>query len=62
MLCGAWWSAGGLVVAGGVEDEFAEELTGGGVDDPDVQGVDEQQDVGSGVARSVPGVALGRAV
>src|SRR5690349_6034355 len=49
---GAWGAAGfagGLVVAGGVEDQFAEEFAGGGVDDADVQVVGEQQDVGSGV-------------
>ena len=43
------WSAGGLVVAGGVEGELAEEFAGGGVDDPDVEVLDEDQDVGSGV-------------
>jgi hypothetical protein len=41
--------AGGLVVAAGVEDQVAEELSGGGVDDADVQVLDEQEDVGSGV-------------
>ena len=44
------WSvglAGGLVVAVRVEGEFAEDLSGGGVDDPDVKAVHEQQDVGS---------------
>jgi hypothetical protein len=51
---GAWSAAsfgfaGGLVVAGGVEGQFAEELAGGGVDDADVQVADEQQDGGSGV-------------
>jgi hypothetical protein len=45
----AWWAAGGLVGAVGVEDEFAEELAGGGVDDADVQVLDEEQDAGSGV-------------
>ena len=93
---GAGWAAGGLVVAGGVEGELAEEFAGGGVDDADVEVLDEQEDVGSGVGsadadvveaagdaqgdgaglcrpvvadavvgvavRSVPGVALGRAV
>ena len=43
------WAAGGLVVAGGVEGQFAEEFAGGGVDDADVQVLDEQQDVGPGV-------------
>ena len=33
----AGWSAEGLVVAGGVEGEVAEELAGGGVDDADVE-------------------------
>jgi hypothetical protein len=33
-----------LVVAGGVEGEFAQELAGGGVDDPDVVVVDEDAD------------------
>src|ERR1700722_1504554 len=45
----AWWAAGGLVVAAGVEGEFAEELAGGGVDDADVEVADEHQDAGSGV-------------
>lgn len=47
---GALWSvglAGGLVVAVRVEGEFAEDLSGGGVDDPDVKALYEQQDVGS---------------
>lgn len=42
------WSAGGLVVAGGVEGEVAENFAGGGVDDADVEVVDERDDVGSG--------------
>ena len=41
--------AGGLVVAGGVEGELAEEFAGGGVDDPDVQVLDEHQDGGAGM-------------
>ena len=67
---GAWsaasfWFAGGLVVAGGVEGQFAEELAGGGVDDADVQVADEQQDAGSGVGPAdadvveLPAVAQG---
>ncbi|MEU4295053.1 hypothetical protein AB0E63_43105 [Kribbella sp. NPDC026596] len=49
-VCGwSWGSAGGLVVLGGVEDEFALEFSGGGVDDSDVEVVDEEEDVGSGV-------------
>src|SRR4051812_41705673 len=49
--CGlwSWWSAEGLVVAAGVEGELAEELAGGGVDDADVESVDELEDLGSGV-------------
>ena len=39
----------GLVVAGGVDGEFAEEFAGGGVDDADVEVVDQHQDVGPGV-------------
>jgi hypothetical protein len=46
---GVGWAAGGLVAAGGVEGELAEEFAGGGVDDADVQVLDEEQDVGSGV-------------
>src|SRR5688572_5506597 len=45
---GSGWAAGGLVVLARVEDQVAEELAGGGVDDADVQVLDEQQDVGSG--------------
>jgi hypothetical protein len=41
--------AGGLVVAGGVEGEVAEHFAGGGVDDPDVEVGDEEDDGGSGV-------------
>jgi hypothetical protein len=40
---------GGLVVAGGVEGEVAERFAGGGVDDPDVEVGDEEDDGGSGV-------------
>ena len=40
--------AGGLVVAGGVDGEFAEEFAGGGVDDADFEVLDEFQDGGSG--------------
>ena len=39
---GAGWFSGGLVVAAGVEDQFAEEFAGGGVDDADVEVVDEE--------------------
>jgi hypothetical protein len=45
----AGWAAGGLVVPTWIEDQVAEELAGGGVDDADVQVLDEEQDVGSGV-------------
>jgi hypothetical protein len=41
-----------LVVPGGVQDEVAQEFAGGGGDDPDVQVLDEQDDVGSGVGSS----------
>jgi hypothetical protein len=41
--------SGGLVVLGGVEDQLAEQLPGGGVDHADVQVLDEQDDVGSGM-------------
>jgi hypothetical protein len=37
------------VVLGGVEEELAEELTSDGVDHPDVEILDEQDDVGSGM-------------
>src|SRR3954452_4102458 len=46
---GAWGSAGGLVVAGGVDGQLADELAGGGVDDADVEVVDELDDAGSAV-------------
>src|SRR5689334_4634050 len=45
----AGWAAGGLVAPGGVEDQFAQELAGGGVDDADLKVLDEQEDAGSGV-------------
>jgi hypothetical protein len=38
-----------LVALGGVEDQVAEEFAGGGVDDADVEVVDQDQDAGSGV-------------
>jgi hypothetical protein len=38
-----------LVVPGGVEDEVAEQFAGGLVDHSDVEVLDEQEDVGSGV-------------
>ena len=36
-----------MVVPGGVEGEFSLEFTGGGVDDSDVEVLDEDQDAGS---------------
>ena len=48
-LWGAWWAAGGLVGASGVDDQVAQDLAGGGVDDGDVQVVGERDDVASGV-------------
>ena len=45
----AGWEAAGLVVLGGVKDEFAQEFAGGGVDDGDLQVLDQEQDAGSGV-------------
>ena len=41
-----------MVVAAGVEGEVAQEFAGGGVDDADVEVVDEEDDVGSGVGSS----------
>jgi hypothetical protein len=46
---GFWRSSGGLVVAGEVDGELAEEFAGEGVDDADVEVLGEEQDVGSGV-------------
>ena len=42
-----------MVVAGGVQDEFAQDLAGGGVGDGDLQVFDQEADVGSG-AGSAP--------
>lgn len=39
----------GLVVAAGVDGQFAQQFAGGGVDDADVQVVHEHANVGSGV-------------
>jgi hypothetical protein len=36
-----------LVVPGGVDGEFADQFSGGGVDDPDVEVLNEHQNVGS---------------
>ena len=41
-----------MVVVGGVDGELAEEFSGGGVDDADVEVVDEEDDVGSGEGSS----------
>jgi hypothetical protein len=49
---GSGWSAEWLVVLGGVEGELAEDLAGGGLDDADVEVVDEEQDGGSGEGSS----------
>ena len=46
---GSGSAAEGLVVPGGVEDEFAEQFAGSGVDDADVGVGDEDDDAGSGV-------------
>ena len=48
----AVWLSGGLVVAGGIECEVAEEFAGGGVHDADVEVIDEDDDGGSGVGSS----------
>jgi hypothetical protein len=49
-----------LVALGEVEGERAEELAGGGVDDADVEVLDEQQGASSGgVAGPVAGAGLG---
>src|SRR5262249_43975680 len=57
LLCGSWWSAGGLVVAVRVDGQVAQGFSGGGVDDGDVEVLDEQDDVGSGVGSSDADVA-----
>ena len=54
----SWGSAGGLVVAGGVEGELAEEFAGDGVDDPDVEVIDEFEDGGTGVFDAETGQLL----
>jgi hypothetical protein len=45
-------NAWGLVIDGGVENQLADELAGGGVDDADFGAVDQHQDGGSGVGSS----------
>src|SRR4051812_42049701 len=47
-----WGPVLGLVVPGGVEGELSEEFSGLLVDDSDLEVLDEQQDVGSGVGSS----------
>src|SRR5215216_616247 len=44
----AGWQPAGLIVPAGVQDQFADQLTGVAVDDADVQVVDEQADRGAG--------------
>ena len=46
---GPGWPAEWLVVPGWVDDKFADELAGGGVDDPDAQVLHQHQDGGPGV-------------
>lgn len=41
-------------MTGGAGGEFAEHSAGRGADDADMQVLDEQDDVGSGVVRPVP--------
>ena len=41
------FDAAGLVVAGGVEDQFADECSGVAVQDADVEVVDQDDDFGS---------------
>lgn len=53
---GAGWLAGGLVVARGVDGQFADELAGGGVADAGVQVLDGQQGAGCGVGAAGAGV------
>ena len=47
----------GLVVASGVDVELSDELAGGGVDDSDVEVLDEHQDACSGVGSADADVA-----
>ena len=48
-----------MVVPGGVEDEFADGFAGGGVDDSDVEVLDEDQDAGSVVDAADADVGAG---
>ena len=52
MLVRVGTAAQWLVVAGGVEDQLAEEFSGVFVDHSDVAVLDQDQDVGSGVGSS----------
>ena len=51
------WSFSGLVVLVEVDGELSEEFAGDGVDDSDVEVLDEQDDVGSGVGSADADVA-----
>jgi hypothetical protein len=53
---GARRAAEWLVVAGWVDVQVADELASGGVDDPNVQVLDEHQDLGPGVFGAGAGV------
>lgn len=53
----AWWAAEGLVVLGRVEDQFAEELAGLGVDGADVEVGDQDEDALAGVLAAQADVA-----
>jgi hypothetical protein len=46
-----------LVVLGGVEEEFAEQFAGFGVDDADVEVGDQEVDASAGVFAAEPDVA-----
>jgi len=59
---GSRWAAGGLVVAGEVKGEVAEQFARCGVDDPDVQVLDEHQNAGSGVGSADADVVEAAAV
>ena len=48
--------SGRLVVPGRVQDQFPEQLAGGGIDNPDVQILDEEHHVGSRVGFTDPDV------
>jgi hypothetical protein len=43
-----------LAAVSWVEHELAEEFAGGGVDDPDVEVLDQDEDAGSGAVRPMP--------